>query len=535
MSNQLNIRHALIIGLSLNRNCREVIDEIYYKNEKLYHDTYLNSGFRDDCLKKIFSMTTEDTFNKLAGIVEVCYKKKDWLLVEKVIKKAHPSIVNFVKKSNVVDLDKFSENYEFKNFLEDEQFSIIVSLVFLAPLYKKDFVGDSNLYFILNKWNRFLSIMKADELLAVAQSEKEIVNEYINKGYDLFAFDKSDKIDCNLEYFISEDIEKKVFNKLGIDYNLDSKTLKSLNIDLSEYEETRNNEFLHGINKYVGCFSRYLHSLGLDSGDIFVDTPITNEGLENIFKDFYFSTVGNNVDDKDMELYIASCLFIYNLTYLYKDCKDIYLNQASEDKYKELKDMENDLIKQKEKFDEKEFKIKKQLKENKSEIDELKRRIKELEKANSKLESDNRKKDETINSLTLENGYLKENITELSNELDTIEDNVVNTCDISLEDKIDYINKYKIGIFGGFSNINKLSNTLINVEYYNEINQDISSINNLDMIFINRSFMNHAFTYKVKSFVLKNNLKLSYLSGTNETNLINLIYQNLINKQENLD
>ena len=65
---------------------------------------------------------------------------------------------------------------------------------------------------------------------------------------------------------------------------------------------------------------------------------------------------------------------------------------------------------------------------------------------------------------------------------------------------VDYINDFKIGIFGGMSNITKLSNKLNNITYYNSQNQDISSINNLDIIFINTDFINHAFTNKIKSY-----------------------------------
>lgn len=86
--NEFNIRHAFVTGLALSRNCTEIIDEIYYREESLYHEAYLKSGFSKDCLKKIFTMKTEDRFNKVAGIVEVCEEKKRFVNYRKNSKKS---------------------------------------------------------------------------------------------------------------------------------------------------------------------------------------------------------------------------------------------------------------------------------------------------------------------------------------------------------------------------------------------------------------------------------------------------------------
>lgn len=99
--------------------------------------------------------------------------------------------------------------------------------------------------------------------------------------------------------------------------------------------------------------------------------------------------------------------------------------------------------------------------------------------------------------------------------------------EISLEDKINYINQYKIGIFGGLSNIKNLSNKLSNVYFYSSQNQDISSIANLDAIFISYEFFNHAFTKKINSVLKKYDIKRGYISGTNDELIIDAIYSEL--------
>ena len=524
----INIRHAVTIGLATNRKCTDIINEIYYKDEKLYHEAYLNGGLRDDELKRIFTMKTEDMVNKLAGIIAICYDKKDFLLIEKIIQKVNPSIVKYVKNSNEVDLDKFNDKYKLVDLTEDEIFSCGISLLYLAYLNNKKITGPSFLNFIMGKWQFYLKTMLAghQDLLSKGENEDEFIENIIKDGYSLFDTNNEIKINCNLEYFISDAIERSVYKDLGVEDYRNPSILRTINV--TDYEKVRSNKFNLGVYRYIGCFSRYMHSLGLDSGDIFVDTPITNELLENMFKDFSQSIKCNNVDKDKYELYIASCLFIYNLIYLYKECKDIYLNKTAEDKYLELKEMEENLNKEKEKFKEKVSETNKAINNNKAEIKELKRKLKELEKENNKLSANAIRDKETIKRLQQDNNNANTMINELQEHIDSINSDIdIKDTSITLEDKIDYINKFNIGIFGGMTNIKSLSDKLTNVVYYNSKNQDISSINSSDAVFINTDFINHAFTNKIKSVSSKLEVPMRYISGTNNERIIDMIYKEL--------
>lgn len=318
---------------------------------------------------------------------------------------------------------------------------------------------------------------------------------------------------------------------------LDADYKKYLNthkdIDLITYTKARDGQFQKGIHKYIGCLSRYLKILGLDADEIFADTPINNEDLEVIFKDFINSTRYNSVQESDKELYVASCLFIYNLVYLYKDCKDFYLDKEKEDRYIELKSMEENLNKEKEKFKEKELINKITIRENNKEIAELKKRLKELEKENAKLSADNIKLKDNINKLEANNKSQNETIESITKELVSIKETALtnDNNEVSMEDKINYINNYHIGVFGGMTNIKQLSSILNNVTYYDSQNEDISSIKNLDMIFINRSFFSHSFTEKIKSVNEKYDIPMKYISGTNMDLIIDYIYTGLKNKR----
>ena len=69
--------------------------------------------------------------------------------------------------------------------------------------------------------------------------------------------------------------------------------------------------------------------------------------------------------------------------------------------------------------------------------------------------------------------------------------------------------------------------SISNILFYNSKNQDISSIANLDAIFISYEFFNHSFTKKINQAIKKYGTKRGYISGTNEELIINAIYQEL--------
>lgn len=542
---KLNIRHMLIVALGINRNAWEEINNIYSQNEEVYHNIYLNSRFRNDLVKRIFSIKTESMINKAIGIVEYSYKQKNFLTIERIIRKIHPSIVNYVKKAHTVDVGKFYIQYGLIDMNEDEIFSIITSLIFVSYRYDKQISDEGAISLIGDKWSEFgrtvasgiynknINGIEGEErinelvehLHLYNLKEEKIIKEEALSCYDLFIYNKEDKIDCSLETFISEDIEQKTYNDLGFteDYKKCLNKIRSMNLE--EYSSCRMSQFGKGINRYVGSLARFIKSFGLDSSDIFVDTPIDNEILEKIFIDFYRGVHYNNLPLESKELYIASSIYLYNLIYLYKDSKEFYLNKEAEDKYIELKSLEK-------KLDEEQVKITALKKEQKSIINEKDAEIKELKRKLKELEKDNAKKESGIIKLKDENIKLQETKKDLTSKVDVLNNLIIDrdkeeVTSESKEDKLKVINEHKIGVFGGRNSIKGLSDDLINVYFYDNQNQDISSLNQLDMVFINTDFISHAFTNKIKSVTNKYKVPMKYLAGTNTDLMIDVIYKEL--------
>lgn len=529
--NDFNIRHVIIIALGTNRNCWNEIDNIYYEKEREYHEAYLNSKMKEDLVKKSYTMKSEDMINKLIGIFEISYKKNTFLLIEKIIRRIHPSVVNYVKNATKIDLDDFIYKYKIVNVTEIEQFGILSSLIYLGAIYNKQVMGSSTIIFVQNKWDEMINTIHVSQ--SNFNMDKSILAESM-KYYQIFGLNKSDVVNSSLETFISDDIERNTYKELGldVDFNNELKYKENLSklkeIDISIYENARENQFNKGFCKYVGCFSRYVKTLGLNSEDMFIETSVNNEVLETIFCDFVKSVRYNNVPSSESELYIASCLFIHNLISLYKDCKDFYLDKEKEEKFTELKKIEEDINKQKESFEGKVFDYKRTLKENNKEINELKRKLKNMEKENNKLTAINSKLNEEIKDLNDKNKDNNIIINNLNTEIEKIKElSQEKEVIVSFNDKINYINKFEIGIFGGMNNIKSISDVLINTSFYDSQNQDISSISNLDMIFINSDFFSHSFSEKIKSVNSKYNVPIRYISGTNFELIIEEIYNQL--------
>lgn len=457
-------------------------------------------------------------------------KKKDLLTIEKIVRKVNPAIVNFVKKSHKVDLNHFLQKYKTHGLSESEQFSIGISLLYLAYKNNKEFDGIPYISFIFGKWDSFRNVMLSNSDYRKESGSLDNspdVLKSIEDGYELFNIRKGEKINSSLEDFISNYIEDSIYERIGVESRLDLSVTQHIPIEL--YESIRSSLFKSGTIGTIGSLSRYLASLGLESGELFFDTKIDNYVLENIFRDYSYAIKYDGASESEKSLYIIACLFIYNLVELYKECKDMYLNNLIEEKYKEALELENEIKIRKDEYKTELSKHKKEIKESRNEIELLKKRIKELEKENSKLVSKNIKDTEKINDLEKEISEYNMTIEELKEECSSLSETALTVDNsISIEDKIEYINQYKIGIFGGMSNIKTLSSKLNNISFYTSQNQDISSISNLDAIFVSYEFFNHAFTKKLNSVIKKYDIPRSYISGTNNDLVINNIYWELI-------
>lgn len=511
------------IALGANRKCRNTINDIYRENERVYYEEYKNSDLFNNKHKDIFSLNTEDAINKLIGIIEHCLKNEQFLKLEKIIKDVHPLIIKYVKKSTtVIDIDAFHLKYiqpHIYEYSEQEILSVYLSLIFISNIYEKMCIGGAGDAYINTQWNRIHNITLLHDNIKDTDYNNQDYSEKISKNYKLFDLEPFENVEKqNLSLFIENFIEKRTW-----------KELNRINIFEQEnsveiYENTRTKQFNTGILKYIGSYSRFLEFLGIDDMDIFVDVNIDNDIINFILKDFELAKQANNFSEEEIEAYVGSGIMIYGLSEMYTKAKNLYLNKSKEDKYCYLKKFEKDLEKYKEELNLKEKSLSDDIEKKNKRIQELEEKNKLLSKENSILRSDNIKTRDMLQNKENENKSINEEKDMLLSVIKQFE--MLNSADkeASLDEMIDYINRFNIGLFGGIDNTEKLTSKLKNIRFYKTMTRDISSIKNLDMIFINTDFFSHSFGKKTKSNKNKYNVPSGYIGGTNENFIIKQIY-----------
>lgn len=285
----LNIRHVFIITIGCSKECKDIITEIYESDEKRYYELYLKSGMYNDLIKNTLPMEDEETVNKLIGIVESCYIDNSFIKIETIIKKLNPSILRFFKTSNIVDVSKFHVKYLNNNnayeFEESHILANIASLIYLSVIHGKEAIfNEVTEAFLSGLWQRYLDTAiqyeKRNELISFGKDYSEDIKDYYSL-FDLEPFEEIKSKSINL--FIENLIEERTLSKFPKDI-VDKKM-----IDIDEYQEVRRNLFNEGITKYIGCFSRFINTLGINSDLTFSSVNIDNNVLNIIFKDFVYS------------------------------------------------------------------------------------------------------------------------------------------------------------------------------------------------------------------------------------------------------
>lgn len=524
MEKNLNIRHALLIALGLNKKCREEINKIYKSNEQEYYRLYRKSGFFTDELKNIFSIETVETINKLIGIIEQCYEDSNFTRIEVLIKKVHPSIINYVKNTSTdsVDISVFVQKYlkkDMESYSELELFTIIICLMYAVQIKGKNWQGQGGISLVFQYWEKLISGLYVHHNRF---NQEYIKKEEIGANYKLLNLKPYQKIaPIEISTFLDNLIDEEALKESCKFLNTDDREKVSLKV----FNKYRGDLFTkEGIFKYLGSFSAWMDTLGIEQMDAESYVTLDNDVINMIFNEFERAKTGNNVDESQKELYIVACLNMYVLAELYKQAKDLYLNKSKEEKFNELEEYEIKLSDKEKHLASEEAKYKNQIKKSKEEIEQLKDLVKELRKENNKLSADNAKNKEIISEYTGTISELKNTNISLNNMLEQLESSMSEN-NISIDDIVKEIQDYKIAICGGMKGIDRLSNYLPNVVYFKDINRDITAIKNMDYIFINTDFFKHGFTYKID----KTTTEYGYIGGTNIELILKQIYNYIKN------
>lgn len=367
--------------------------------------------------------------------------------------------------------------------------------------------------FSIDKWRMYvkMAVSGANEGSAntLTPQQEEFRRRWIELGEKLFTpymMEKLKEESITVAEFVSSEIELQTLLSRGIE---DYWNMKNLYGVLAEdYENARHQQFQDGFNRYIGCYTRYMTRLGMDSHDILVDIKLSKESLDLMLEDFGCSVRDNQASEKEQALYVASTLLIYNLVQHYQRIKEDYLDVKAEKQYLELQTLDATLKEEHHKLEKLKNEQEQMFKAQQDELEQLRKKVKTLEVENKKLQTTLEKEEVQVQSLETQQRSF-------------------NQSTLSLDEKVSFLNDYRIGIFGGRKNIRELSALIKNITLYDALNEDLSSIQGLDMVFMNTDYINHAFTSKIRSVSEKLKVPTRYITGVNRELLIESMYEEL--------
>ena len=529
----INIRHQLLIALGTYKKCHDVIDRIYEENEQRYYQAYMNSAMRNDCLKEMFSLSNVESINKLIGILEYCYDSNSFLLIEEIIKAVNPSIIRYCKKSHDANFNVFMEKFYGKDaFLEMPEHTTFVlgtAVFYLCTIYNKECNG-SLLFHVFSYWEMLVGNLEQHFMFSNQNNydEYSIEIEQMYKRYGINMTDEPIVLDCMFDNIIDKETVKIMTEKYGA-FRVNNQLISH-----DEFRTARSQSFQQGVSKYIGALSGMFSHFGLDANTLFTYN-VDSKFFNSIFCECANASKYNGIKESELDFMVISSIYIVTLLNMYKQAKDLYLNKSKEDKFFYLSEYETKLKEEHEKLNA-------SIKENNSRHEKSQKEIKQLTESKKIVESECAVLNSEIRKLKAENERIQNQLTEQQEYIDSLEKLLSSTdkvsdgtlnVDMSSDDIIKFINdnQFKIALFGGHNTTRSaLENSINNILLFDKKSADISSIIDVDYVFMNTDWFSHSLGAKTLSFCKRNNIKTYYIGGTNLKVVLNQIYDALSNE-----
>ena len=573
-------RNHVIITLSKNRNAWRWIDKVYELNKCDYYKAYKETFFSDTPLKNVYSTKTKEYMNKLAGIDNWCRKNGTEEPLLKIVQKEHNKLYSrfkmgikeldldkFISKT-LSDIDKKNKGKTTKTYLEKHnQVEEVISVaLYLATIfdvtltgflwkkimdtYIEDmFVGikaQISTNEVLKEMDKTCIQTVIKEILEIDYKQlKECSNLY--ELYNIILLEQTEKAKKTASIMYNDSIEIPGVSDIGkmLAENILSGEAPCGVIDremiVDVLLEENNKMFADKIHQteyssYLSLLFNSLKTTGLDK-EVLSDMPVNIGMIESallVISKCDIEDLYKNKNKINNMLKLKLLVMITNMSMLenYKLIKPSNFGDEEEDNLIEIE------------------KLNEKLNEKDLEINRLKQKIEDLEKSKEKqllsVIQDLELSNKTVNRLKKELEEAKENQEEFIAMREyiyknSVEDEIAMTLDldeISIEEKLNYINQRKIAIFGGHPNwVNKLKKLVPNAMYIDTnamSSRKFTRLDRYDLLVICNLFISHGLSWKVSEAV-KNvkSKKVVIIDDINTDLIINKIYDSIKMYEEN--
>lgn len=478
----------LIAILASNEYLRPYINKKYEENPQRYYRNYISSITEDMALRKsMLDIKTEDTYNKLVGIVAEDVKnlsKTDFF--DELLKRGYKDIYRYVLSCNLLNLKGLFDFYSKRHKIS---------------VYSSRLAGEVAI--IAN------AIAVRNGISLDAMTVKPMADMCYGRCVPDSVYGQNGKQGPGanrLESVVPDEIKKP-------------NNFKSV-FDVVNYISTDkvNDPIMADSMMYM---LTYMQSIGIDDMSFF-EMDITDKDID-IICSFLNYDKGYILSEDSKKVIISSLFVILGMKKRYSEAKDFALNINAENRYKELVKHENSLNSKIEEIE--------SLKLNKDrEIEILKMQLREKDNIIDELKNENKKyksKIEKIEDNSKEVVALREALYEVAVD-EYIDDS---NSEEDFDKKVELIKDKKIVFFGGSESwIKQIKEIAPNAKFFGQsaCNTDISCVKKADAVYINISSLSHAFYYKIMAIMSRCDTKMSFLVRYNKSDVLDEIYRDIV-------
>jgi len=503
----LNLKQLLVISLGYNEFLHPEIDKLYEEKRWTYYEFFKSGKLYDDMTIKSFTAVKEEKMRKAAGIVEWCYKHKDFTLIHHLLKKGYKDVTRYYQQNrqrlNLEDFARFILKKKNKSILDMPELELAVYYIVLVYVAFRDKQKLEQLF------NNDFAMLAFNMLNNIDEEplHKEKIIQNLNQNADL----KRDVI-AFIKDATGVDINKRVPSALGslLDYIIYLEHMQDVTkrrepfntVAIEPSDEIHSSLFRTGIVNIIGGYSAGLKITELNHLD-FLNIHLTKDELLLVgFNSFRRQEEKLSTPNEAIHHFIAS-LYIYASTKQYKVQKEALLEDTQETWYL-------DVQKREEETKIKEKKLKNQAAQIEKAYDEEKNKNKLLREQIKALEKELKRSRQEVEAFEGE----KEELVELRNfaysqpqiDIESNEEDVVEAADV--------LKTKKIILCGGRPAMHRrLKEWVPNLETVStdSLNKNLNYLKGYDVIYFYPNYSSHAFYEKIKAAIKNSPTSFEYL------------------------
>ena len=502
----------VICAIGTQANLHKAIAKQFESKRSEYYRSYKESAWYNNNLINTYPTQLNLMLKMVSGIYAQNESSKNFADIEKLIQKGF----------------KFTWNYT-------KQHKVIYDRDYRTALHRKLFKNNNaNEVDLLNHFAvlRFLCSVKNIKLIA-RDEDDELIR---------LLFANFISVVCYQEAYFNEDEFRDHQEKMATFYHthqiepkaqtlyefIQSRRVLENAIATAEYPFLDHELILKKSVKLAWSrafisLSRWLDTIGVHHRELCKKTVFSKKEIDRFVLNALHHQTHFFIKDSEIPFFMAASMLFYALTSEFKETKIKYFEEINES----MEEIETKLLAELEQ-------VKRSadidLKASANERSRLIHQIEALKEENASL----KRKNVSLNNTVVASNINARELHQLREFVYNRESNVLYEPaldELSVAQQAELLNTKKCSVLGGRPSwVKRLSHLLPNFSFVltDQVNIDVSFLDNQDAVFINTSYMSHAFYHKIMARLNQSNVPFFYLSTAhNADRTINAMFEQL--------